>query len=264
MPGYVTDLLPGDVILESDGEGNIFNEAWLMYAGNEVVFKVERGSGRTTKHGRKILHKSRNPQVFRPYENIQGWPDKVLRFFEWHDYDFRLPRLLMNAIQDGDNEFLRTLHPLIPHLDKIDEHIYNARWDELLSKLQPGDMLLTSRIADKGSRLIRRVTHGPWSHSAICYDETTVAEMLTTGMAIRPIDVYRDGFTRVGLYRPVSELDISKMRDYIDKFIRTNPAYGYHSAAALGLANLMGLTVEKLPTPMDLVYSGILWMVAYV
>lgn len=262
----LSELEAGDIIFEFDELGKIINESSFLYAGNAYVFEINAKKQWTRRFPMESLSDLRNPRIMTWTKADPEWSKRVAEFFAYHDYDFRLAGLLVSSMRDEDDEFKIELPRLIPRLDEISKDEYEKRWDILLSLIQAGDLIFTTRTDRRTSQVIQSFTHGPWSHIGTVLKEGMISEMLTSGFTERAISVYRDGKTRIGLYRPIFAVtpeQINRMREYTVQNIY-NTKYGYRIAVLSGLLNKSGRFREGFVSPMDLVYGGKMRMVHFV
>jgi hypothetical protein len=214
------------------------------------------------------IKKYKNVKVYQFNIGGEAWRDRLNKFIEWHYYDRRLVNLFMSKIKEDNNGFLFELPSLIPHLEQIDENEYEKRWDKLISLAKPGDHLFVYNPKSIVSRTITRLIGLPWSHCAIITVESNLIEMLTSGIKKRPIEVYRNGEIRVGLYKTnqiLNNKETSKMLSHLEmKYIIGGLKYGYLTAIKIGILNFFGKTATDSPSPMDIIYSGVLRLSCYV
>jgi hypothetical protein len=263
-------LKPGHIVLLTDEQGNVLKHSkYFVCAGNELLFEVEGDRTRLVRLSELAAIKSFNVMLAADREDDGEWENKISDFFIWHYFDFRLPRLYLNAIREIVN--INILEEcLIPHLEpQISRGEYEARWDRLITLMQPGDAFFTCSPGNFISKTITKFTSGPWSHTGMVYKGDVIQEMLTSGVARRSITAYKDEKTRIGLYRPrvpFTDEQIEGLQTYLDEQMvnKKKIKYSYLTAILVGLSNKTGRTEPGVPSPMDLIYGGQLRMIHYV
>lgn len=81
----------------------------------------------------------------------------------------------------------------------------------MVAKLEPRDALFTFDRTSLMSKVIARVTHGPYSHCAIFLGDGQLSEVVTSETRIAPLDIYKDRKKYlVSAYRHLGHLGRSK------------------------------------------------------
>ncbi len=259
--------MAGDILLLVDENGKIINTDSFLYCGNHVLFVYKHYRDQTLRVPMRILAKLTKKYKIHIYQYKQSneqWAQRVADFFAWHHYDFRLVKLFITSFNDEetDKKLFEELPKLVPHLDQISESEYEKRWTTLLEIMQPGDTFFTGNPGRSLSKIITQIAGDPWSHTGIAYGGDQVQEMLTSGLIRRSILVYKDGTTRIGLYRFTNQHGFNAMIEYMDQTLQQNDfKYGYFMAAMAGLLNKTGRTDVNYSSPMDLVYSGLIRLI---
>ena len=273
------NLFTGDILLIYNKNNKINNDIYFFYGGEDELYRWERQKKlfglRKQKKFEKVKFSALDTlkgevRVFRYQNSTKEWQKKLEEFLKHHDYDSRVIDLIIKSMNfDSQSNmrkennkfktnFLEELPKLVPHLDKIDSNEYEERWERLLSNAEPGDLLFTTNPNSIISKIITKVTKGPWSHVGIIIEDGYILEMLTSGLEKRPIEVYKDGNSRVGLYKLVDSLtpeQINKIKEKGHSEYLKQPKYGYFTCLKLGILNILGFKAQP-PSPMDLVYGG--------
>jgi hypothetical protein len=131
-----------------------------------------------------------------------------------------------------------------PHASKATE---SNEWADFWSTALPGDLVQTFDSASVVSRLISKVTHGPWSHSAMYIGNGMLREMRAgAGLVYTPVSAYCRPTVHLALYRaPGIEFDLGKLA------AQGWVPYSYFKAFLVGLQAWRG-QLRSIPTPNDL------------
>ena len=265
-----TELKLGDVIILSQKNGKILNDYMYFYPGGGDLLEVRHSPPRTKRI--KISH-AKIPDRFSIYRYQNGndeWLKRLNVFLKFHNFDRRVINLYLVQLKEsnGDStEFLEELPMLIPPPEISDGSTYEEMWLNILSKMKPGDLFFTSDPTSVLSRIICKVTSGPWSHTGIVGYNQMVFEMLTSGIVHHSIMSYKDGKSRIGIYRLHPELSIEQVEQalaYASKESFIPQKYGYGIAFAIGVCNLFGVDHPTLYSPMDLVFSGVVRLICFI
>lgn len=170
------------------------------------------------------------------------------------------------AIEFANLHFFEQPTPLPAVDETLPERERSRRFEALLKKIVPGDVLLTVNIQSLMSRFIAWVDHGVWSHGAIYLGDGDIGEMLTSGYRIGSVRVYDAPQYRVGLYRHAHGIDPAKyplLREAAMRYQRSGPLYGHFNAGVAGLIAILNLgAFVKCNTPNAFALNGCLYLVA--
>jgi hypothetical protein len=127
----------------------------------------------------------------------------------------------------------------LPILDPIDEAEFERRWRELISVIRDGDILLCINTESRISRFIAWFDQGVWSHTATYMGDKYVAEAITSGVVMRPLEVYHHYGYRFGVYRPNHTPDsLRQAKEFILSTL--GDRYSYKKVFQTGLRKLFG------------------------
>lgn len=261
----------GDILLMVRADGTLDNATYYFCISNERAIKITPSSRRNPEIVRLRRVDMRRASFLR-YEGANAeWRAHLKYFLDYHKYDPRVIALILRALS-GDppfsSTFLAELPLLYPNLSELSSGSYDEKWDILLSRAMPGDLLFTVRPHNLVSSIICTVTHGPWSHVGAVVGKDLLMEMVTSGVVRRPVSVYRDGSTRVGLYKPsppLSGAQVEGIQAALRLAADSGFRYGYSAALATGLLNLFGYSsADTVPSPNDIALGGHLFLDCYV
>jgi len=141
---------------------------------------------------------------------------------------------------------------------------YEAAWQRMISKLAPPDAICTFDRTSIMSTLIAWGTHGPFSHCGIYIGGGEIAEVVTSGTRIAPIETYKGRKFRVAVYR-----HYGKAANSVDEMIAEakatagQPGYDYRGAFLAGIKALFGQH-HKTAAPNSMILWGFLTFITQV
>jgi hypothetical protein len=166
-----------------------------------------------------------------------------------------LVRRAFNAISRGALGFFDD--PIkLPKLAPITPSERRARWKNALALVEPCDLVQVFDESSVVSRLIARVDRGCWSHSAGYLGEGKVTEAITSGVTIRPLEVYNRSSIRLGIYRieGVTSENAEAARKWSQE--QVGKGYGWSSVIRSGIEKIFLYDPQRkpvIPTPNDLI-----------
>jgi hypothetical protein len=202
-----------------------------------------------------------------------GVTEQAARFFNHHRRNSRIVALGLQALEAGNYGVFHSLD-IVPVFRGVpSQQEYESAWEALMRKLEVGDLVFVFEQRSLIDRLIARLDHGPWSHVATYTGDGRIVEAVPgKGVVERGLDVYKDRYIRLGVYRAPSSSP--EMRLEVVAGIRAllGRGYGYRKVLRLGLAKLVARVlkgdsahwVEAGVTPNDLIYSGRLVLIGHV
>ena len=144
------------------------------------------------------------------------------------------------ALIKGDKDFFK--HPVkIPILNGIHTEGFENRWQEFITRLRPGDLIMSVDTRSVFSRLITWVDQGCWSHTSCYVGEGKILEAVPAGVVERNLEIYHSPRFRLGIYRVDPEPTPEQVAMQL-KFARSQigKKYSYYGAVRLGIRKLFG------------------------
>jgi hypothetical protein len=155
--------------------------------------------------------------------------------------------------------FLRgTLFPRAPQY--FSDEGYEKAWLDMVSQLQPRDMIFTARLDGRVSRLIAWSTGGPFSHVGVYLGDGEMWEIVTSGERVVPISTYKGREFRTAVYRtffPPPKPWAEALKEMQGRGI----GYDYLGAIQHGVRSFFGEHDDS-QAPNSLIYQGRLALIA--
>jgi hypothetical protein len=139
---------------------------------------------------------------------------------------------------------------------------YEAAWQKMVASLQPHDAIFTYDRTHPMSKVIAKVTHGPFSHVATYIGDGKIWEIVTSGARIAPLETYKDRHHyRVAAYRHYGFEETPRDQQLVEmQEMVGNIDYGYIGAIGGGLMSYFGNHRDS-ATPNGLILSGPLFYI---
>jgi hypothetical protein len=166
-----------------------------------------------------------------------------------------LIRRAFNTITRGELDFFDD--PIkLPRLDPITSSEHRDRWERAMALVQFGDLLQIFDESSVVSRLIAKVDRGCWSHSASYGGEGKVFESITSGVTIRPLEVYNKSSIRLGIYRMEGMTPENAKASLSWAQSQVGKPYGWNQLFRAGIEKIFFYSPTRkpiIPTPNDLI-----------
>jgi hypothetical protein len=114
-----------------------------------------------------------------------------------------------------DKNGIRTQFP--PLQTKPDRDICKNKFNEILTKVKIGDLIMTYDRSSQVSNYIRKIDGSQWSHCGSMFDEFQIQEMTTEGMERSPLAFLDPHQYDIAVYRPYDFL--SSTDEQISEFL---------------------------------------------
>jgi hypothetical protein len=142
---------------------------------------------------------------------------------------------------------------------------YESAWQHFVSQIQPYDFILTFDRRSFLSKLIAKVTHGPFSHIAHYMGDGNIWEVVTSGTRIAPLEIYKGRHYRVAAYRHTPGLlKSAEEADAQFKATAGRQGYNYFGAIQAGIRTFFGDRHYTTTTPNGIILSGPLTFISQV
>jgi len=191
--------------------------------------------------------------------------EKIYKYFQSNKDNFQLFKLGLNSLNDEHMEVFNNPE-LMPKLHKWKSYNeYEIAWNRIISQMQKGDSIFTFNENSYISRFIAWFDNGSWSHVAIYVGNSEIAEAIAEGFVKRSITVYNQNQIHIGLYR-LHRSDPAFVDGFVDSALslaEIGSKYNYYGVLKLGLQKMFRLK-QNAPSPSDIVYSGLLYLVDYI
>jgi hypothetical protein len=259
-----TKLSPVDVI--------IFHEKGSQYpvdesGCNQWAFVVDEKEalyvrGRVRSIPLSKVHKLENAiVVHRIPEPLAKFVAPMLLRYRWRPSMFQVA---INHLQ-GNNYapfIYRDFFPPEPNYESDEE--YELAWDHMVSMLEPRDAIFTFDRRSPISKLIAKVTHGPFSHCAVYAGDGTISEIVTSGTRMVPIETYKGRHYRLAVFRHYGKAPNTVAEMLADmRAVDGRSGYSYLGAFGAGVKALFGNHREAM-APNSLILSGWLTFITQV
>lgn len=255
MPGSAVVFHDDDSKLQPDETG--CNQIGILMDNSKILFcrnrKLIKADTNKISASKMLLY------PFKDEEISLG----IFKYFQERVKDYRLFNYGLTQIKSNHFEFLYS-QDILPILRKwISSADYENAWINLVSKMQKGDLICVFNEKSIISKCISVIDKGPWSHCAMYIGNGEISEAITTGVVRRIIDVYKNKYIHIGLYRTFDitpEIQNSVVNKYLSLI---GYKYNYKGVLLLGFKKLFGLEF-KIGSPNDLVCNGSLYLVDFI